>query len=149
MNDEGDSHNPIRSRKPSPPDDWPERFLAAYGKNGNITRSARQAKVTRQAVQARREASPEFAVAMKAAQEEAIDLLEEEARRRAVDGVLEPVFYLGKKVGSVRKYSDTLLTVLLKGNKPEKYRENVTVAGDPDQPFVIKTIKGVSVDDLK
>ncbi len=51
------------------------------------------------------------------------DLLEDEAVRRAKDGVEEPVYQGGKLVGHVQKYSDTLLIFLLKGAKPEKYRE--------------------------
>lgn len=41
-----------------------------------------------------------------------------EAKRRAVHGVEEPVFYLGKQVASVRKYSDTLLIFLIKARDP-------------------------------
>jgi hypothetical protein len=33
------------------------------------------------------------------------------------------VFYQGEKVGTVQKYSDTLLIFLMKGVRPEKYRE--------------------------
>ncbi len=51
------------------------------------------------------------------------DLLEDEAVRRAKDGVEEPVYQGGKLVGHVQKYSDTLLIFLLKGAKPEKFRE--------------------------
>lgn len=51
------------------------------------------------------------------------DVLEAEARRRAVDGVAEPVFYQGTQVGTVQKYSDTLLMFLLKSRKPEAYAE--------------------------
>ncbi len=51
------------------------------------------------------------------------DVLEQEARRRAVEGVSEPVYYMGAEVGSVQKYSDTLMCLLLKGHKPQKYRE--------------------------
>jgi len=41
--------------------------------------------------------------------------------RRARDGVEEPIFHQGKNVGTVRKYSDTLLIFLLKSHKPERY----------------------------
>ena len=51
------------------------------------------------------------------------DALEDEAVRRAVDGVDEQVFYQGKACGVVRKYSDTLLIFLLKGRRPERYRD--------------------------
>jgi hypothetical protein len=37
------------------------------------------------------------------AREEAPDELEGEARRRAVDGVLEPVYQQGRQVGTIRK----------------------------------------------
>jgi hypothetical protein len=59
------------------------------------------------------------------AAEEAADLLETEARRRALEGVEEPVFYQGQQCGTVHKYSDTLLIFLLKGCRPEKYVERV------------------------
>lgn len=55
----------------------------------------------------------------------ATDALEAEARRRAVDGVPEPVFHQGKKCGTVKKYSDRMLEILLKGHRPEKFREKV------------------------
>lgn len=115
--------SPNHDRKAPPPPDWPERFLRAYGKNGNISQSARTAKVTRRSVQLRRKENSDFAEAMAEAQEEATDALETEARRRAVTGTLRPVFYQGAEVGRVREYSDTLLIVLLKGNRPAKYRD--------------------------
>ncbi len=37
--------------------------------------------------------------------------------------MLEPVFYKGKAIAAVRKFSDTLLIFMLKGAKPEKYRD--------------------------
>ena len=67
---------------------------------------------------------------------------EDEAVRRAHDGVDEPVFYQGKACGVVRKYSDTLLIFLLKGRRPEKYRDRPSHAvGVPDDgPVTFKVI---------
>ena len=48
-------------------------------------------------------------------------MIEAEARRRAVDGVDEPVYYQGKEVGTVRRYSDVLLIFLLKGLRPQRF----------------------------
>jgi hypothetical protein len=48
------------------------------------------------------------------------DLLEDEALRRAEDGVAEPRFYEGRLCGHVQKYSDTLLIFLLKARRPQK-----------------------------
>jgi hypothetical protein len=39
------------------------------------------------------------------------------------------VFYQGQMCATVRKYSDTLLIFLLKGRKPERYREQVEHSG--------------------
>ncbi len=62
----------------------------------------------------------------------AAERLEDEARRRGMLGVEEPVFYEGRRVDVIRKYSDTLLIFLLKGAKPEKYRDNIAFKGTVD-----------------
>lgn len=49
--------------------------------------------------------------------------LESEATRRAVDGVLEPIYDKeGKLKGHKRRFSDSLLLELLKANNPEKFK---------------------------
>ena len=55
-----------------------------------------------------------------AAQEEACERLEAEARRRAVEGVDEPRTVAGQRE-IVKRYSDALLIFLMKGANPEKY----------------------------
>lgn len=75
-----------------------------------------------------RKNDPEFAEAWLLALEAGNDVLEAEALRRAVDGVDEPVFtQKGELAGHVRKYSDTLLALLLKAHLPEKFRERSEV----------------------
>ncbi len=60
----------------------------------------------------------------------AIDVLEDEATRRAVEGVEEPAgWYKGKSGGTVRRYSDTLLIFRLKGELPQKYAERLELRG--------------------
>lgn len=95
----------------------------------------------------------EFHEAWGSALSVAVDVLENEARRRAVDGVEDVIVQKGIQAFvrdpatgelvldengkpiplTIRKYSDGLLTLLLKANRPEKYRENikadVTVTG--------------------
>jgi len=75
----------------------------------------------------------DFALAIKHAKEQGIDTIEAEAIRRARDGFDEPVFYNGEQCGTKRRYSDTLTTLLLKGNR-KKYRNidatNNSEAGD-------------------
>ena len=68
--------------------------------------------------------------------EQAAQRLEAEAKRRAVEGVEEPVFYQGKQCGVIKRYSDALLMFLLKGAMPDKYKERtsteLTGAGGKD-----------------
>jgi len=64
------------------------------------------------------------------AEQIATDALELEARRRAVEGVAKPLVSMGKlvrdddgKVIEVRDYSDHLMLALLRGHRPERFRE--------------------------
>jgi len=75
-------------------------------------------------LQAYRRDNEDFAEEWNNAMEAAATVLEAEMVRRAVDGVMEPVFFKGTVVGHIRKYSDTLLQFALRGMRPEVYREN-------------------------
>lgn len=98
-------------------------FLAAYGELGNIKQAAARAGISRDTHYAWL-ADEAYAKAFESAREEAVESLEAEARRRAVEGCERPVYQGGEQVGTVREYSDTLLIFLLKGAAPGKYREN-------------------------
>lgn len=128
-----------------------KEFLDKLRETCNVTQSALYCGVSRKVFYEHKAANPEFAAAWEEAIEEGVEILEAEARRRAFNGVSEPVFYLGKKCGAVQRYSDTLLIFLLKGHKPEKYRENskVELSGQVDHstvPVVNITIKPSSVE---
>lgn len=108
------------------------QFLAAYAECGNVTHAAKVAGVHRD-MHYTWSKNEEYKAKFKDAHEQACDTLEKEARRRAVDGYVEPVYGSGGQgvgtvqVGSIRKYSDLLLIFLLKGARPDKYRENSKV----------------------
>ncbi len=107
--------------------------LAALAETANVLKSSEIAKIARRTAYDWKAADPEFAGEWGKALDIGVDALEDEATRRAVDGVDEPVFYQGEAVGVVRKYSDTLLIFLLKGRRPEKYRDRPSHAiGVPD-----------------
>ena len=59
----------------------------------------------------------------------AVDCLETEAIRRAVEGTKEPVFFRGEQCGEVTRYSDKLLQFLLEGGRPLKYRRKIEMSG--------------------
>ena len=107
-------------------------FLAELTKRGVVTDACRAVGVGRQTVYDWRKADEVFATEWDDAVTQAIETAEAEAYRRAVEGVDEPVFgRVGRdqdgEVGVIRKYSDALLTTILKANKPEKYRERADV----------------------
>jgi hypothetical protein len=70
-----------------------------------------------------RQDDPSFAQAYSDAMEAGTDLIEQEARRRAVEGFDRPVYQRGRMVGVVRVYSDELAVMLLRDRRPEVYRD--------------------------
>lgn len=99
-------------------------FLASLAQGTSVSTSASAAGVHRSTVYDWRNKDAAFAAAWESAEEAGVDVLEDEAKRRACEGWVEPVFHKGELCGEVRKYSDTLLIFLLKGRRPEKYRDN-------------------------
>lgn len=64
-----------------------------------------------------------FEGAVKQVRKLAIEMLEVEARRRAYHGIRKPIYCQGVIVGHETQYSDKMLELLLKAEKPDKYRE--------------------------
>jgi hypothetical protein len=98
-------------------------FIDMLRKTGNVLGSARGVGVTQSYVYRLPKTDQAFADAWADAIDEAVSLIEEEARRRAVDGWDKPVFYRGRQIGAIRRYSDHLLGLLLKMHRPEKFGE--------------------------
>lgn len=98
-------------------------FLIALAQLGNRGRAAEACGISKVLVWQWQRDDPAFKKAFVRAMEAASDLLEDEMIRRAAEGVLEPVYQGGKLVGSMRRYSDTLLMFALRGAKPKKYAE--------------------------
>lgn len=97
-------------------------FLRALASTGNVSAAVTVANIARQTAYERRSTDQTFAQGWAEAMEEATDVLEAEARRRAVEGVQEPLIVGGKlverdgKVVMLRRYSDQLLIVLLRAH---------------------------------
>jgi len=103
-------------------------FLKTLAKTGRIGYSARAAGYSCSTYLARiRRLDPDFSAQWDEALDTAMNILEDAAHERAVDGVEEPVFHKGVVVGYKLRYSDGLLTTLLKANNPDKYRDNSKV----------------------
>lgn len=115
-----------RSRKLSR--DWMPAFLNHYARFGIVKLACDSAGIDRTTAYAARDRDKSFAEAWEMAREDAIEELEAEALRRALDG------------------SDTLIIFMLKSLRPDKYRERIearslnlhehrhTVKAVPDHP---------------
>jgi hypothetical protein len=111
---------------------WRKGFIAALSLNGNITDACEQMGIERSTAYRLRAEDEAFAAEWDTALESAADRLEAEAWRRAVDGVEEPVFQQKEMIGTIRKYSDTLLVTLLKAHKKDKYSDKSTIDHNVD-----------------
>lgn len=110
-------------------------FLAAYRQTASITKAAAAAKIDKTNHYRWLKQSEKYKADFEAAQEEAAQILEDEAVRRATEGTLEPVFYQGIKCGAVRRYSDGLMQFLLRGFRPQKYSSKAEITGPGGGPL--------------
>ena len=106
------------------------KFLEHFGKLGIIGGAAKATGTSRRNVYFWLEKDPKFAEDFEHARSDVLEMLENEAIRRAYHGIDKPVFYKGDECGVIREYSDTLLIVLLKANAPHKYVERHQVSGE-------------------
>lgn len=140
----------------SKPIDWKPVYLEALRNVPVIKHACEAAGIDRVTAWRARDADPEFAKAEAEAMEEGIDRAEQEAFRRAVVGFEEPVIHQGQlsfiyeryeaedgseqyrkvldKNGqpiplTTKKYSDSLLTTLLKGRRKNVYSERKELTG--------------------
>lgn len=101
-------------------------FLAAFATCGQIAKAAKAANIDRGAHYDWLKTVEDYPARFAEACDQAGDYVEGEAVRRATEGVLEVKWYQGKAVGTKRVFSDGLVPTLLRGFKPEKYRERIT-----------------------
>lgn len=116
------------------------RFLVAYAQCGNMSRTARVTGISFVNHYQTWRQEPLYAKAFAVARRCAVDLLEEEAFRRAVKGCRRPVFYKGARCGYVREYSDSVLQMLLRANKPKKYRERHDINQNTSGEVVVRVV---------
>lgn len=119
-------------------------FLAMFARTGNVTESCEAVGIDRRAtVYDWQEMDDQFAAGWREAEIVAVERLEAEARRRAVDGERRLKFDKGQAILDPdtgepyieREKSDTLLIFLLKAHAPEKYRDPVP-GGQGSGPLV-------------
>ena len=111
---------------------WKAVFLQNLADCGNVRLAAEAAGVHRSTAYEHRDSDKDFAARWDGAMQDAADVLEAEARRGAVEGLVQKKFTKGgepitdPETGQQyveRAYSDNLLIFLLKGANPQKYRD--------------------------
>jgi hypothetical protein len=136
-----------RTWKRTPEKSWQERFLEELAVRGSVVAACDAAECSRRNAYDERDRNPEFARLWDEAKRIAVERMEDEARRRAVEGTLKPVFQGGAMVGKVREYSDVLLIFLLKAHDP-KYREKqqVELVGKGGGPIQYANVTDAELD---
>lgn len=127
---------PLALRSAPLDDDAKQAVLAATYLTARPLSAAEELGYSPAAVKRAREQDPEWAEELEAAVALYVEnRLETAADERAVDGWDEPVYQKGELVGTVRKFSDALLSKRLDALAPDKYARrsktdvNVRAAG--------------------
>ncbi len=116
-------------------------FLSMLSKTGNTSKACETSGLTRRQVMTLRERDRAFDRAYDDAMNDAADLLEAEAWRRALEGTEQPARDPAtKQVVLVRRYSDPLLMMLLRGCRPEKFRMHGRTSMPADPMIGIREI---------
>jgi len=125
------SHSPEADAAP-----WRALFFEMLRKTGNVSAAARHAGRARAQLYRLRKQDAAFAALWDDALEEAADWLELEALRRAMDGTEEGRYFRGEMIGTITRYSDSLLMFLLKARRPSVFgtsqAHRLTSANDED-----------------
>jgi len=117
--------NAIRPRKRT--DRRMTRVLEVLAEGLSLKKASIAAGISKTTVDYWRKHDPSFAQEVLDAIDQGTERLEDEALRRAVDGVERPIYNKdGDLKGTEKLYSDNLLMFMLKARKPATYREPKT-----------------------
>lgn len=125
-------------------------FLAAYAHTGRLVRAAKAAQCNWRMHYYWLKVDPHYAEKFAEAKQMAGDFLEDEAIRRATEGVTRTIFFKDTPIAEETDYSDTLLIFLLKGAKPEQYKDRFQVEhkGAVELLHKLRDLPGLSEDEL-
>lgn len=117
-------------------------FIEAFSRVANIREAAALCGVSRHTHYYWLHHDPEYAENFLQAKEDVKDRIIEAMRTRGIDGVWEPIYQGGAKVGEVRKYSDRCLELLARANMPEIFRENIAheIGGKGGGPVQVEVL---------
>lgn len=106
---------------------WAPRFLERIRETGNVSLACKAVRIDRGTFYKAYHRVASFKADYDAALEDAVEMLEAEAWKRATVGRAQNIYHNGEVVGTEYVPSDTLLIFLLKHNKPDKYADRIHV----------------------
>ena len=112
-------------------------FLQAYSETMRVDLSSKAAGISRHLHKYWMKHDEAYAAAFLEAKDLASETLEAEAIRRATEGVQRVIYHQGQPIGTEHVYSDTLLIFLLKGAKPDVYKERYEHTGRDGGPIQV------------
>jgi len=113
------------------------KFLEVLRTGLSVTAAAEAAGVDRTTVYNWRGKDEKFAQRWDAAVEAGTDKIEDEAYRRAVEGIITTRYTKNGDEYTTINYSDRLLEILLKSRRPERYRERYDVETTGETKIVV------------
>lgn len=111
-----------------------DEFFHHLGRTGSVTLAAERSGLRRPTLYRLRANDEGIARRWQHALDLGVERLQDDAMRRALDGVERPVWRNGEQVGTVQQYDNRLLQFLLKSHRPEIYGDRKT-SGPPPLPF--------------
>jgi hypothetical protein len=122
------------------------KWLAGYAICGQLRETSRITGIDMRFHYMWKEKDPNYLPAFEQAREIAADRAEDEVFRRGITGIDHPLSFKGKLTGDkIKQYSDLLAIFWLKGNRPEKYREDSRLQINVNVPPGVNIIPAIDV----
>jgi len=136
-----DLNESLDEEEPRPPQaSAQDTFLANYLQSADVREALREAGVTRATLRKWQEHDEGFALRYHQAEAETIEVLEAEARTRAIAGskMIRRVYRQGHLYEEIHEYrpSDAMLVKLLQAHKPDKYGDKLAIT----QTTIVKAV---------
>ncbi len=120
-------------------------IVRSLAMRGNVREATDAAGISRTLAYEWRTRDEPFREAWDDSVDEAVDRMEREMWRRGIEGFERPVIYQGEITDTYLDYSDSLLLTLVKGHRPEKYKERREHSTPPGQPLGIEVETKIDV----
>jgi hypothetical protein len=120
---------------------WRPRLLKNLAMSFSLTDALKAAHVCYNTVRAHERSDPEFAAQLREAEQEGAELLHSVCWKSAIEGNVEPVFFLGQIVGHIRKYDSRMQIELLRAHMPHLFKTpgsgQPLIAGDNNRVMIM------------